>query len=125
VPELVWVWRPAQQYWVASTPTFTALVFRGVRQIRTSSQGERVVVWREAPGMKNPAAALYSNGKPVRYEVAIAGPAWAERGSPGYTERYVIRGSLNQVRRQLEAALERRQRAWQQHKKEIPVDAST
>lgn len=97
-----WSWRPHGNYWVQSSDDFTATLFRGVS---SGQNARRERVWIEAPGQQEPQ-------KVARYEVAICGPAWPERGCAGNVERYVLRASLVDVRRKLRDAMRRRQAAW-------------
>ena len=113
----VWVWNAPEGYWAASTVNFTGAIFRGVPAWSTDLDGNRLRIWpAKAPGAQAPKQLS-------RYAVAIAGPAWPGRGCPGTVERYVVRGSLVDVRAKLAAALERRQRQYDQRPStEAPAD---
>jgi hypothetical protein len=101
-----WRWRPWLVGWVAHTAAFTAVVFYERHQ-------------RQA-GL--PAIAVAGAADADRFAVAVAGPAWPGRGSEGHVERYTIRGSLDEVRAKLAAALERRQLRYEQQ--EVTYDAA-
>lgn len=124
--DLIWTWNGHEAYWAASSPAFTAVVVRGVRhwdsRLVDLERGRVQRVWRRvwtatAPGMQAPS-------ERSRYQVAIAGPDYPERGAPGHVERYVLAGSLLEVRAKVAAALARRQAAWDAWRARRPLLAS-
>lgn len=107
-----WRWHAAWVGWAAHSPAFTAVVAYE-RKLRE-------------PG--RPPAAVDGAAGADRFAVAISGP-WRnvtpvdQPESPGHTERYVLRGSLREVKDKLVAALERRQHAYNTRNQEVTDDA--
>lgn len=102
-----WTWRLLLKGWVTHRGSFTAVIVNGVRgPARGGPECHRLCAdrshltyaWSPAPGAEHPTT-------PGRYSVAIAGPTGVER--------YVLADSLDGARAKLEAALVRRQRAWE------------
>ena len=90
-----WRYDPGDVGWYLSTSAFTAWIAYPRRHL--------------AGGVYTAAAGA---ADATSYVVAITGPEWEGRGS-GRTERYRLGGELRQVKAKLEAAIRRRQTAWE------------
>lgn len=111
-----WTWRTNARggYWARHHGAFTGVIHHGVVTWRAGAECHPLCAspalaepgqhghghWHRltAPGASAPTA-------PARYSVAIAGPTG--------TERYVLADSLAGARVKVNAALVRRQRAWE------------